>query len=81
MGPSEFSADHRAEVNSWHIASLAVVAETGEKRICLSRARAANGTKLPFAAVQKYGRFLGYSGREMLAVSLSGFDPKRSLAI
>jgi hypothetical protein len=38
------------------------------------------GTKLPFAAVQKYGRFLGYSGREMLAVSLSGFDPKGDMA-
>src|SRR5713101_9190935 len=36
-----------------------------------------SGTLLLFAAVQKYGRFLGYSGREILAVSLSGFDPKR----
>ncbi len=26
------------------------------------------GTKLPFAAVQNYVRFLGYSGREVLAV-------------
>jgi len=33
------------------------------------------GTKRPFAAVKKYGRFLGYSGREMLAVSLSLYDP------
>jgi len=36
------------------------------------------GTLRPFAAVQKYGRFLGYSGREMLAVSLSAIDPKET---
>jgi hypothetical protein len=36
------------------------------------------GTKLPFAAVQNYVRFLGYSGREMLAVRLSLFDPNRT---
>ena len=30
------------------------------------------GTHPPFAAVLKHGRFLGYCGREMLAVSLSG---------
>jgi hypothetical protein len=34
------------------------------------------GTNLPFAAVQNYVCFLGYSGREMLAVRLSHFDPK-----
>jgi len=34
------------------------------------------GTKLPFAAAQNYVCFLGYSGREMLAVRLSQFDPK-----
>jgi hypothetical protein len=33
------------------------------------------GTKLPFAAVQNYVRFLTYSGRELLAVRLSHFDP------
>jgi hypothetical protein len=36
------------------------------------------GTKLPFAAVQNYVGFLGYSGREMLAVRLSQFDPTRT---
>jgi hypothetical protein len=35
-----------------------------------------SGTKLPFAAVQNYVCFLGYSGREMLAVRLSHFDPR-----
>ena len=38
------------------------------------------GTKLPFAAVQNYVRFLGYSGREMLAVRLSHFDRAARLA-
>src|SRR5713101_6509447 len=33
------------------------------------------GTLLPFAAVQKYGRFLGYSGKHVHAVSLSAIDP------
>jgi hypothetical protein len=37
------------------------------------------GTNLPFAAVQNYVRFLGYSGREMLALRLSHFDPGCSL--
>jgi hypothetical protein len=36
----------------------------------------AAGTKLPFVAVQNYVRFLGYNGREMLAVRLSHFDPE-----
>jgi hypothetical protein len=40
--------------------------------------RLVSGTKLPFAAVQNYVRFLGYSGREMLAVRLSHFDPDRT---
>jgi hypothetical protein len=38
------------------------------------------GTKLPFAALQNYVRFLGYSGREMLAVRLSHFDPTRTFS-
>jgi hypothetical protein len=37
------------------------------------------GTKLPFAAMQNYVRFLGYSGREMLAVRLSLFDPEADI--
>jgi hypothetical protein len=36
------------------------------------------GTKLPFAAFKNYVRFLGYSGREMLALRLSHFDPERT---
>jgi hypothetical protein len=32
------------------------------------------GTELPFAAAQKYGRFLGYSGRKLLAVRISRSD-------
>jgi hypothetical protein len=40
---------------------------------------AAFGTKLPFAAAQNYVRFLGYSGREMLAVRLSHFGPTTDL--
>ena len=35
------------------------------------------GTKLPFAAVQQYGRFRGYSGPDMLTVRISAFDPER----
>ncbi len=38
------------------------------------------GTDLPIPAVKKYGRFLGYSSREMLAVRLSHSDPNRSYA-
>jgi hypothetical protein len=35
---------------------------------------AGHGTKLPFATAQNYVCFLGYSGREMLALRLSHFD-------
>jgi hypothetical protein len=38
------------------------------------------GTNLPSAAVQNYVRFLRYSGREMLALRLSHFDPIRTSA-
>ena len=39
------------------------------------------GTKLPFAAVQNYVRFLGYDGREMLAVRFSQFDARPTFCV
>src|SRR6266852_7619483 len=52
----------------------------GARPFLLHLLTTAFGPKRPFAAVQNYVRFLGYSGREMLAVSLSHFDPQRTLA-
>src|SRR5712691_12942020 len=51
------------------------VCDLGSQRAWRPR-ESAIGTKLLFAAVQNYVRFLGYSGREMLAVRLSDFDPE-----
>jgi hypothetical protein len=46
----------------------------------LYRAAGPYGTKLLFAAVQNYVRFLGYIGREMLAVRLSHLTRRRRSA-
>jgi hypothetical protein len=49
-------------------------------RKCMNRSKATIGTKPPLAALQKWGRFLGYCGPEMLAMSISQFDPTRTSA-
>src|SRR5712692_91058 len=62
----------------WEIIHGAATHEVRPSTVLLTGVTSGFGTKLPFDAVQNYVRFLGYSGREMLALRFSEFDPQRN---
>jgi hypothetical protein len=55
--------------------------ETGRCRMAQATAPILDSTELAFAAVQNYVRFLGYGGREMLAVRFSHFDARPTFCV